>query len=229
VTEAAVTSNNVPTATAALLTLFGVTWRRFVRSRMVWVAAVIALFPVGLGGASRSSDPVIASATLVMCILCPALVAGAVAEEIEDRTSTYLWSRPLPRWTLLVGKLLALAPIATAVVLASLFVASQAAGGAAPASRMTLAFAAGSLAMSAMSAGLGTLLPRHGMALSIAYFILIDLPVGAIPASVRSISITRQVRLIYEPGPLAEPLITMAVLSALLLALGLWRLRRLEA
>ncbi len=225
-------SNSVPSTRAALLTLVVVTWRRLLRSRVLWVAIAIAMLPVVFGAATHDDDPVLATATLVLCILCPVLVAGAVAEEIEDRTSTYLWSRPLPRWTLLVGKLLALAPIATAIVLASLFVANNAATSSPPSTRTLLAFAAGGLAISTMSAGIGTLVPRHGMALSIGYFILIDLPVGAIPASVRSISMTRQVYLVaelYEPSSIVKPLVTMAVLSLLLLALGLWRLRRLEA
>lgn len=225
-------TKRVPSTSTALVTLVGVTWRRLLRSRVLWVAIAIAALPLLIGGATRNDEPVLAIATLVMCVLCPVLVAAAVAEEIEDRTSTYLWSRPLPRWTLLVGKLLALAPVATAIVLASLLVATNVATSSPPSSRTLLAFAAGGLAISTMSAGLGTLVPRHGMALSIGYFILIDLPLGAIPASGRSLSITRQVHLVaelYEPSSVVRPLITMAAISAVLLALGLWRVRRLEA
>lgn len=198
----------------------------------MWVAFVIAFLPVVMGAIAHNGEPVAAIETLVMCLLPPMFVASAVAEEIEDRTSTYLWSRPLPRWTLLVGKLLALAPIATLLIVLGLYIAMDVATGAAPSSRTILAFAAGGLAISAMSAGIGTLLPRHGMAASIAYFVLIDLVIGAIPASVKAISVTRQVHEVaelYGSSAIARPLVTMAALAAFWLALGLWRIRRLES
>ena len=39
---------------------------------------------------------------VVMALLSSVFVASSIGEEIEERTITYLWSRPLPRWTLLV-------------------------------------------------------------------------------------------------------------------------------
>ena len=225
-------SNGAPSAVSALLTIVAVTWRRFARGRALWVAVAIAGLPVLMGSVTRNTDVVAGIETLVMCLLPPMFVASAVAEEIEDRTSTYLWSRPLPRWTLLVGKLLALAPIATALIVVSWVLAHHVATNTLPSGHTILAFAAGGLTVSAMSAGLGTLVPKHGMALSIAYFILLDVPVGAIPASAQSISLTRQVHVIaelYGESSIVEPLITMAILAAVWLAFGLWRLRRLEA
>jgi hypothetical protein len=225
-------SNRVPSTASALTTLIGVTWRRFSRGRAVWVAVVIALLPLLMASLVHDSDAVAVIQTLVMCLLPPVFVASAVAEEIEDRTSTYLWSRPLARWTLLVGKLLALAPIATVLIALGWFAAVQVGTGHAPPDRTVVGFAAGGLAISTMSAGIGTLVPRHGMALSVVYFIVIDLPVGAIPASVQSISITRQVRLLSGlegTGAIASPLITMTIVASVWLAVGLWRLRRLES
>jgi hypothetical protein len=214
-----------------LITLVGVTWRRLLRGRAVWVALLIALLPVIMASIVRDPGPVTVVQTLVMGLLPPVFVASAIGEEIEDRTSTYLWSRPLARWTLLVGKVLALAPIATALIVGGWLLAGNVLG-VAPSSRSTLAFAAGTLAVSAMSAGLGTLVPRHGMALSVVYFVVVDLPVGAIPASVQSLSITRHVRLLSgldDPSAITEPAVTMAVLAVVWLGIGLWRLRRLES
>jgi ABC-type transport system involved in multi-copper enzyme maturation permease subunit len=225
-------TNGVPTVATVLLTLVTVTWRRFVRGKALWVAVVIGAFPVLMGAVTRDWEAAAAVEMFVMCLLPPVFVASAVAEEIEERTSTYLWSRPLPRWTLLVGKLLALAPIAALLIVLSWLAAVQVASDGSPTSRTILAFATGGLAISAMSSGIGTLFPKRGMALSISYFILIDLPVGAIPASVQSISVTRQVRRIAElhgPHSIGGPLLTMAVLSLIWLAFGLWRLRRLES
>ncbi len=224
-------TSGVPSAMSALSTLVAVTWRRFLRGRALWVAVAIAALPLMMGAVARTAHPLEAIETLVMCILPPVFVASAVAEELEDRTSAYLWSRPLPRWTLLVGKLVALAPIATVLIVLSWIAANHVATSAPPPGNTILAFAAGGLTVSAMAAGLGTLVPKHGMALSIAYFILLDLPVGAIPASAQSLSLTRQVHVIAESaeGSIVKPLITMAILAAVWLSIGLLRLRRLEA
>jgi hypothetical protein len=225
-------TKQVPTAASALLTLMGVTWRRFSRGRAVWVAAAIALLPVIMGMAVRDDDPVVVIQMLVMGLLPPVFVASTVAEELEDRTSTYLWSRPLPRWTLLVGKLLALAPIAAALIALGWFLAIQVATDHAPPVRTTVAFAAGGLAISAMSAGIGTLVPKHGMALSIVYFVVIDLVVGAIPASVQSMSVTYHVRQLAgldDPATMPRSAIALVILSAVWLAIALWRVRRLES
>ena len=225
-------SNGVPSSASALLTLVGVTWRRFARGRAVWVAVVIAALPVLMGAVIGDPDPVTVITMLVMGLLPPVFVASTIGEELEERTSTYLWSRPLPRWTLLIGKLLALAPIASVLIALGWVVAIQVATGAPPSARSIAAFAIGGLVISAMSAGIGTLVPKHGMALSIVYFVVIDLAVGAIPASVQSISITRHVRQLAgldDPGTLGEPAITLLIISTVWLAVGLWRIRRLES
>jgi ABC-2 type transport system permease protein len=225
-------TNRVPSSTSALLTLAGVTLLRFSRGKAVWVVVAIAALPLLFGAAIRDDDPVTVVEMLVMGLLPPVFVASAIAEELEERTSTYLWSRPLPRWTLLIGKLLALAPIAAVLIALGWVVAMQVATGAPPSARSTLAFAVGALAISAMSAGIGTLVPKHGMALSIVYFVVIDLAVGAIPASVQSISITHHVRQLGgldDPGTITESAITLVVLAAIWLAVGLWRVRRLES
>ncbi|HEY5921216.1 MAG TPA: hypothetical protein VIV11_06080 [Kofleriaceae bacterium] len=224
-------TKDVPSSAAALVTIAGVTWRRLLRGRALWVAFVIAALPLILASLTRDLDPVAVVQTLVMCLLPPVFVASAVGEEIEERTSTYLWSRPLARWTLLVGKLIALAPVAVALICIGWFLATKTIG-ADVSSRSMLAFAAGGFAISTVSAGIGTLVPRHGMALSIVYFVVLDLIVGAIPASVQNISVTRQVRLLSgldDPSAITEPAITMAVIAAVWLAIGLWRIRKLEA
>src|SRR5262249_49123726 len=106
---------------------------------------------------------------------------------------------------------------------------------AAPPVRSTLAFAGGAVAISAMTAGIATLVPRHGMALSIVYIVLLDSTIGAIPASLRAISITHQIRVLSglsslgDEFAIVEPVVAMAILAGIWLAIGLWRVRRLES
>jgi ABC-type transport system involved in multi-copper enzyme maturation permease subunit len=225
-------SKTPPSIASALFTLVGVTLRRFSRGRAVWAVVPIALLPVLFASFVHDPDAIKGPQLLIMGLLPPVFVASAIGEEIEDRTSTYLWSRPLPRWTLLVGKLLALAPLATLLIVGGWFLAVQVGVGHAPAARSILAFGAGALAVCAMAAGIGTLVPKHGMALSLIYFFVIDLAVGAIPAPVRQISITYHVRSLGafdSPNAIAQRAITMSIVAAIWLAIALWRLRRLEA
>ena len=108
-------------------------------------------------------------------------------------------------------------------------------GGLAPA-RTILGLGAAALANSLIAAGIATVAPRHGMALTIIYMLLFDLPIGEIPASLQVLSVTHQARIIADivvPGVAPESpvtgAITMAVIAPVWLAIGLWRLRRLEA
>src|SRR5207237_965006 len=69
---------------------------------------------------------------MILAILPPLFVSSSIGEEIEDRTTTYLWSRPLARWTVVGGKLLALVPVVLALALGGWFVAYEIAGKASP-------------------------------------------------------------------------------------------------
>src|SRR5262245_16324051 len=113
-------TNGVPSTASALLTLMRVTLRRFMRGRGKWVVLVIALFPSVFAAAYPGRDgvmEVLSVAEMFVLALLPAIfVSSSIGEEIEDRTTTYLWSRPIARWTVVAGKVLALAPIATGLV-----------------------------------------------------------------------------------------------------------------
>src|SRR5687768_16272162 len=117
-------TKSVPGTASVLVTLMGVTLRRLVRGRAIWVVMLIAFLPVmfaalaAAGGDSGDSDyESVGIVQLIVIALLPSVfVASSIGEEIEDRTTTYLWSRPVARWTIVVGKLLALAPLAAALV-----------------------------------------------------------------------------------------------------------------
>lgn len=228
-------TERVPSAAAVLLTLMRVTLRRFMRGRAIWVVLVIALLPtlvaVAHSGRSNAVDAIAVVELVVMALLPAVFVASAIGEEIEDRTTTYLWSRPIARWTVVIGKLLALAPIAAALVAGGWMLAVQIAIDSPPALQSTLAFAAGGVAVSMVAAGVALLVPKHGMALSIIYLLVLDTIIGGIPASLQTISVTRQVRLLadVDTAGIVEPAITLAVIAGIWLAVGLLRLRRLES
>lgn len=229
-------AREVPSTASTLSTMIRITWRRLFRGRAVWVCLGIALLPALLAAVvPRSHDTfelVTLAEFLVMTVLPPVFVASSIGEEIEDRTTTYLWSRPIARWTMIVGKLVALAPIAMFLVAAGWYLAAQASTTQTASSDSLIAFAAGALGISIMSAGFGTLVPKQGMALAIIYLVILDSAIGAIPASLQKISITHQVLLLSgldEPASKLEPAITMVIIAGVWLAIGLLRLRRRES
>ncbi len=229
-------TDGVPSTAAALLTMMRVTLRRFMRSRAIWVVLLIALLPTVLAaahpGRHRDLEPIWVVELIVMALMPAVFVASSIGEEIEDRTTTYLWSRPIARWTVVVGKLLALAPIAAGLVAGGWVLAGEIFIGSPPSLQSTLAFAAGAIAVSVIAAGIALLVPKQGMALSIIYLVVFDTIIGGIPASLQQISVTRQVRMLagfHGNTDLVGPAITMAVITALWFVIGLLRLRRLES
>src|SRR5215468_9593487 len=145
----------VPPTSAMIRTLVGVTLKRLTRGKALWIAAVLAALPVVLAavlaarGRPASPSELFAPTMLLFAVLPALLVGASVGEEIEDRTSTYLWSRPIARWAVLAGAI----------------------AGSAPSVAAALGLAAGATATSLVVAGIAVVVPRHGMALTIAYML----------------------------------------------------------
>jgi hypothetical protein len=225
----------VPPSAVMIRTLAGVTLKRLTRGKALWIGAVLAALPVVFAsvvqarGRPPSPGELFAPSLLLFAVLPALLVGAAVGEELEDRTCTYLWSRPIERWAVLAGKLIALTPIVVALSVGGWAVASLLAG--APAALAGgLGLAAGSIASSLVVAGIAVVVPRHGMALAIAYM-LVDLFIGELPVSLQQLSITFQTRaiagLVGTPA-VAAPLIGLIAIAGVWTAIGFHRIRRIE-
>jgi hypothetical protein len=230
------TNRDVPSIGAALSALARLTLVRLLRGKLLWVSVAIAFLPIALAKAVASQPDTALKTTFgielfVLAILPPLFAAPAIGEELEDRTATYLWSRPLPRWSILAGKLLALAPFVTAIIVGSWIASIVVALQKVPPPITIVALAAGTLAVSIVSAGIATLAPKRGMAFAIIYVLIIDLSLGAIPASIQWISVTHAARVLggfeSDSSPVSGA-IAMAVLSALWLAVAFRRIGRIE-
>jgi ABC-type transport system involved in multi-copper enzyme maturation permease subunit len=210
-----------------------------VRGRSIVVATIIAALPVlfavlirRLDSRSGVAGDVLFFEQLVLAVLPPMFIASSIGEEIEDRTITYLWSRPVARWTVIAGKLVALVPVAIALGVAGWYAAFTLALDRAPPRESLAAIAAGALVLSTSTAALAVLAPRHGLALAICYG-LADTWVGVVPATVQQLTVSEHVRTLSNVRPtLGEPATAVAWLvgiTALWLGIALWRIRRLEA
>lgn len=214
-------------------TMAGVTWARLRRGRALWIALVIAALPAVFAyvwarrGEAASDEALMLAITPILALVPPLFVASSLGEELESKTATYLWSRPIARWQIVAGKLAALAPTAMAIAVASWASAHAIGGQAAPSGASCLAIALGAGAVSAAAAGLALVAPRHGMALSISY-LLVDGFIGAWPFSLAQVSITHQVRALASGDGVATPALSLGAIAAVWLALALWRVRKLE-
>ncbi len=228
----------VPTALGSTLTMASLTLKRLLRGRAVYVALVIAFLPVAYVLVSGSvhnqpGEEVFVFEVLVSSVLAPMFVASSIGEEIEDRTTTYLWSRPIPRWSIVAGKLLALVPITIAIVLVSWALSSQIAWHTLPPLRPCAALALGVAVLSIVSSGIAALAPRHGMALTICYILFFDSPLGVLPATLAQLSVTHQIRALSGLFPTdagtTTPLLALGILSLVYGTLAALRIRRIEA
>lgn len=135
------------------MTFAAVTWLlfrthvgRFFVSRRALICAALALFPASLAfvlahierGPSAREIAANFGVLLELQVVVPllALIVGSavIAEEVEDRTITFLFTRPIPRSALLFGRWLAalvFVAVAISVSTALLFVAAATGGGAA--------------------------------------------------------------------------------------------------
>lgn len=209
---------------------------RVLRGRAVWVSAAIAAFPAMFAVATRgnggdSADQLMVFEQFLLAIIPPMFVAASLGEEIEDRTTTYLWSRPLPRGAVLAGKLVALVPVAIALTVGA-WAAAVGLGDGTLTLRSAVGVGVSAAAISVIAAGLALLVPKHGMALTICYLLFFDLPIGALPASLRALSVSFHTRVIcgYAPdGSLQTSIGELGVIVLIWGAIATWRMRRLEA
>lgn len=225
-----------PGAWSAAWTLAGVTLVRLGRGRALWLCAVIAALPVGFGVIMRARhvtpfyNDMFVLWRLILALLAALLVASSIGEDIEDRTGTYLWSRPIARWAVMAGKLMTLTPIVIALVVASWYATVVTWTMSGPTAISCVGLAAGSAAACVIAAGISTVVPKHAMALTIGYM-LVDNFIGAWPFSLRELMLAHQTTALAGLGDDAAvitPVIALIAIAGVWAAIGLARIRRLE-
>ncbi|MCY2961890.1 MAG: ABC transporter permease subunit [Planctomycetota bacterium] len=156
--------------------IFATSLPRLLRSRRALLVLLLALVPAVLawiaskltGRSSPGEMAVNGGWLLLVQVVTPlaGLILGsaAVAEEVEDRTLTYLFTRPMPRAALLIGRWSAIAVVLIAILAVGTWLFLVAAGGmrgegppidAGVTRPLFTAALAGGLAYSALAASLG--------------------------------------------------------------------------
>jgi hypothetical protein len=218
---------------AAVFAIARLTAWRFVHGAAPWVGLFVAALPVAFAAALRTRASFALRAfeleELLLVVLPAIAVAASITSDLDDRAVTYLWSRPLARWTLIVGKLVVLAPFVVVLVVASWIAASAVGAGHLASAPTIAALAAGALAATLITAGLATAAPRYGMALAIVYM-LVDGVVGQVPARMQLLSVSHDVAELARvtgSSPIAAG-VGLVVIPAAWLAYGLRKIGRLE-
>jgi hypothetical protein len=231
---------------SAITAIARLSWKRILRGRTLYASAILAGVPLAVAvmmrfrpGNPDDNWPIVAELTFrSLVLLAPVLhLTPAINEESDGKTYTYLWSRPVRREALLFGKLLAVAPaamLAAAVALVAAFViVSLGPGGfgLADLARVVLAAVAGVFAACCYALGIGALFPRHPLVAAMAYVFIGEQILPQVKA-MQNISTLYHVKSIAGlerwGGDVAGGLVGLAVLSALWLAIAVWRVRRLE-
>lgn len=204
-------------------------WLRLRRGRLIWVAAAMFALPlvyvVGLAIAGHWGrglfDDVCELYFRFLVPFVPALTASAaVAEEIENKTFTFVFARPAPRGALVLGKLWAATAPAIAIVVPSLALAWLVAqlrfsGDLADTwphlLRVELAALLGLCAYGALAAALGTLFSRHPLVAVIVYLLLIEEGLGSAPLVLDVVALSWHLRNLAELPLPATTFLTLAV------------------
>lgn len=235
--------NHVLGGMEGTLAIAGIAFKRMLRGKSLWVVVamaclpLLATLPIDNRNIPEHWGGVIAFWGYLLAILPPMLLASAIGEEIEERTMTYLWSRPLPRWSIVGGKIVALLPVLWIVLAASLVAPfylqfPDAAQHGTILTRTLAAVVLGTIGVAAVTAGLATLVPRYGTVVSLGYLVFVDRTLAWPDASICKLSVTyHAIRLTGMWGdaqPFVQSVAWILGLSAVWMGIAVWRIRRLE-
>jgi ABC-2 type transport system permease protein len=249
--------------------LFRVHLLRTVRTKRGLIALLLAALPAGLalivGQIVRAEGPAprevfftilwLFGVQTVVPLVSLVMSSGVIAEEIEDRTITYLFTRPMPRAAILLGRWLAVAlPIvlllcvSTALAVAFLADVPSEDGEWLPAgfgTRLLWTVAMGGAVYSALFAAAGTIFKRP-MLVGLGYTFVFESFLGNLPGSnqratvlyyLKSFAIagdpelTGELHEVMFAVPLLAPekaVLALALILIGILGLASWRLARRE-
>jgi ABC-type transport system involved in multi-copper enzyme maturation permease subunit len=238
---------------------------RSVKSKRGLMCLIFALLPVAcaalIAGAAHRASPAMLATNfgwlMLLQIVVPlvALIAGSavVAEEIEDRTITYLFTRPIPRAALLFGRWIATVVLVEALLMVATFLlllacerAHARVGPIDEGIRAPLysAVLLGALVYTGLFAALGAFF-KHPMLVGIGYAFAVEGFLANLPGKNQSLTIQFYLRsLIADGGSNAwhrlegftaiafqsgqRAFVTLVIVLVVALALGAWRISTRE-
>lgn len=234
---------------------------RVLRARRSLVGALLCALPPVLAaavtaGGEATSDEIVTrigwflGLQVVLPLLCLLGGSAVIAEELENRTLTYVFTRPVPRAALFLGRTLATlawTALGLGLALAGMLVAVRLGGGEplSPgiAGPLLRAYVLGAAAYTAIFAALGTL-TRHPMIVGVAYVFTIEGFLANLPGQNAGLTVQYWLRnLVLASGSetawrgaefagggveAGEALVRLALILAVTLVAGSWIVSRRE-
>ena len=234
----------IPSSLEAVRLLAGLSLRRTRRGRLFWLTAVILALPVaaallalisGHGGVPFFDELL----GVFLRYLAPFIMAlhapATVAEEVTGKTITYLFSRPVARWTLPLGKYLGNLAVNAVLMLAALaliYVFSMIGERDAlvlelPRLAMGLfALLLAAVLFGAMATAFGTMVTGFPFVATLIYVLIVEVGFSFVPGWFKVTAMTVHLRAIaglYRPKEsmwLSDPQLTLGVSLPVVLALA---------
>ena len=199
-----------PSVANAIASTARLSWLRVVRGNKLWVALVAVALVVlsitgaryaqdGRGGADILKEGVNLGFFNLLVFLVPFLfTSGAIAEEVEGRTFHFLTSRPISRFSLLIGKYISGVGMSALLLLGALLLTHLATLATDPTAMFEAlpdtARAGGALLMLTMLYGAicmfwGAVAPEAAGTLSVLYLAVMEFGFGSAPFFLRVISL----------------------------------------
>lgn len=193
-------------------------WRQTLAGRRIWLAVILLALPVLLtvavraaGGFDAPNLPKDAGVTqadlqtgiagVYLYVLYPMLSCGLLsllygssllASEIEGRTLTYLFTRPLPKWQIVLGKYLTVVCVLCVLISSSLTLSWTIIGGSGGVKlwfSLLIACVGAVTSLVAIFALLGQLVPRRAIPAGIVYLVVFEGLLSLLPAVVHKASV----------------------------------------
>jgi ABC-type transport system involved in multi-copper enzyme maturation permease subunit len=188
--------------------------REILSGRKIWLAGLLAAFPAGLaflvvqaGGWEGEPAEFVAFANplflfilypMLTCVLLSLLYGTTIVNsDLERKTITYLFTRPVPKWKLVAGKYAAVVaflalPVTLSLLVAWLFLGAP--GGIRLFGGLELASLGGLVAYTAIYAAIGVVFRGRPLVVGIVYTFIVEGVLSFIPALVNMGTVTYYLR-----------------------------------
>lgn len=236
------TTTDLPSGLGAVRQIAGMSLRRTRRGGMIWLTVVVlGLLLLGTVAALISGKAGLeffnGLLSVMLCYLTPLIMAlhgsSAVSEEAQAKTVSYLFSRPIPRWSLPMGKYagtvgLGLALLVPALVLLyviSMLGDTELFGSELPHLGMgVVAMVLAVLLYGAVATAFGTFVTSYSFVVALVYLLVVEVSCAFIPGWLKVVAMSVHLRVVaglYEPKTtmfMQDPNLTAAVSIPVLLA-----------
>jgi len=231
-----------PSSLGALRQIAWMSLRRIRRGRMLWLSVVVLALVVGGAGVSLITgrgglDFFERLLDLMLRYIAPLVMmlhaSSAVSEEVQAKTITYLFSRPVPRWTLPMGKfagavLLGLVLLVCATALLYFVTMLGEPDALMPEigrlGRALAAVALAALAFGALATAFGTMVTGYSFVAALFYLLIVEVGLALAPGWLKVMAMTVHLRVVagiyvpsttlYMPDPRLVPSISLVVVLA---------------